>query len=164
MGFIDDNVAAAGAGFGQSALERGRAAAWQLCKAASFVVGRTVSVQECQLSPLPTMRHPDLLVDVLNRVFKIPRVQLDRSTACYSSCSVAVQVAGNLLLRSQDGARLCCELQRLAGWLVSFTAAVPCDLLLLRELFAVAAAGPRHGLRVGSVASTVVQAAATATH
>ena len=148
MGFIDDSAASAGAQFGQSAVERGRAVAWLLCEA-SYIAGHTVSVPKCQLTPLPTMRHLGLLVDALKRAFHIPRDKLDRFN--------------DLLQRLlKNGCASIVELQRLAGWLVSFTAAVPCALVFLRELFAVVAEGLRRGARVVSVASAAARDALAA--
>ncbi len=145
MGFIDDSAANAGAKHGQSAEERGRAVGWFLCQA-SFCAGHTVAVLKSQLQPKPRMRHLGLWVDAGARTFEVPAEKLAR----FSALLQTLQVSGVAQVR---------ELQRLAGWLVSFTAAIPCALVFLREIFHLVAGGLRSGQRAVSVASAVAQSA-----
>lgn len=145
MGFVDDSAAAAHPEHGQSAEQRAETAIFVLVEA-SFLAGHAVSVAKSQLTPAPAMKHLGLWVHADTQSFSVPSDKLERFRA---------------LVRELLGSRLADvrQLQRLAGWLVAMTAAIPCALVFLRDLFAVVADGLRAGNRVVGVTGAAVREA-----
>lgn len=142
FGFIDDGAASTGPRFGQSAYSRGRAIAWLLCEG-SYLAGHAVAVPKCQLEPCSSLRHLGLWLHADTQTFVIPRDKLDR----FLTLLRELQATGTAQVK---------QLQRLAGQLVSLTAAVPCALVFLREIFDAVAQALRAGARVVAVGAAAV--------
>ena len=148
MGFIDDSAANEGPKHGQSALQRGRGAAWALCEG-SFLGGHTVSVAKSQLEPQPDLLHLGLWVHAARQAFTVPAAKLAKFKALLERLRV-------------DRTAHVVDLQRIAGWLVAMTAAIPCALVMLRELFSVVAGALKRGDRVVAVDTQVARDALAA--